>query len=104
VQLILGAAKSIQNDGFKVNIASIPCLDKFYKQDQAYRDSVVDPDIPKLVVEALHPDSWQGLINLNDTIIGMKTFGESAPANELMIKFGFTEENIVTEAKKLLKK
>jgi transketolase len=104
VQLILGAAKSIQNDGFKVNIASIPCLDKFYTQDQAYRDSVVDPDIPKLVVEALHPDSWQGLINLNDTIIGMKTFGESAPANELMIKFGFTEENIVTEAKKLLKK
>ena len=104
VQLILAAAKSIQNDGFKVNIASIPCLDKFYTQDQAYRDSVVDPDIPKLVVEALHPDSWQGLINLNDTIIGMKTFGESAPANELMIKFGFTEENIVTEAKKLLKK
>ena len=104
VQLILAAAKSIQNDGFKVNIASIPCLDKFYTQDKAYRDSVVDPDIPKLVVEALHPDSWQGLINLNDTIIGMKTFGESAPANELMIKFGFTEENIVTEAKKLLKK
>jgi transketolase len=104
VQLILAAAKSIQNDGFKVNIASMPCLDKFYMQDQAYRDSVVDPDIPKLVVEALHPDSWQGLINLNDTIIGMKTFGESAPANELMIKFGFTEENIVTEAKKLLKK
>ena len=104
VQLILAAAKSIQNDGFKVNIVSIPCLDKFYLQDQAYRDSVVDPDIPKLVVEALHPDSWQGLVNLNDTIIGMKTFGESAPAGELMKKFGFTEENIVTEAKKLLKK
>jgi transketolase len=104
VQLILAAAKSIQHDGFKVNIVSIPCLDKFYLQDQVYRDSVVDPDTPKLVVEALHPDSWQGLVNLNDTIIGMKTFGESAPASELMIKFGFTEENIVTEAKKLLKK
>ena len=104
VQLILAAAKSIQKDGFKVNIASIPCLDKFYMQEQSYRDRVVVPNIPKLVVEALHPDSWQGLINLNDTIIGMKTFGESAPASELMIKFGFTEENIVTEAKKLLKK
>ena len=104
VHLILAAAKSIRNDGFKVNIVSIPCLDKFYFQDQAYRDSVVDPDIPKLVVEALHPDSWQGLVNLNDTIIGMKTFGESAPASELMVKFGFTEENIVTEAKKLLGK
>jgi transketolase len=52
VQLILAAAKSIQQDGFKVNTASIPCLDKFYLQDKVYRDSVVDPDIPKLVVEA----------------------------------------------------
>ena len=104
VQLIVAAAASIQKDGFKVNIASVPCLDKFYLQDQAYRDSVVAPKIPKLVVEALHPDSWHGLINLNDTIIGMKTLGESAPASELMVKFGFTEENIVAEAKKLLKK
>ena len=104
VQLIVAAATSIQKDGFKVNIASVPCLDKFYLQDQAYRDSVVAPKIPKLVVEALHPDSWHGLINLNDTIIGMKTFGESAPASELMVKFGFTKENIVAEAKKLLKK
>jgi transketolase len=104
VQLILAAAKSIQNDGFKVNIVSIPCLDKFYLQDQTYRDSVVAPEIPKLVVEALHPDSWHGLVNLNDKIIGMKTFGESAPAGELMVKFGFTKENIVAEAKKLLTK
>ena len=104
VQLILAAAQSIQNDGLKVNVVSMPCLDKFYLQDQAYRDSVVDPKIPKLVVEALHPDSWHGLVNLNDTIIGMKTFGESAPASKLMTKFGFTEENIIVEAKKLHKK
>ena len=104
VQLILAAAQSIKNDGFKVNVVSMPCLDKFYLQDQAYRDSVVDPKIPKLVVEALHPDSWHGLVNLNDTVIGMKAFGESAPAGKLMTKFGFTEENIIVEAKKLLKK
>ena len=104
VQLILAAAQSLQNDGLKVNVVSMPCLDKFYLQDQAYRDSVVDPKIPKLVVEALHPDSWHGLVNLNDTIIGMKTFGESAPASKLMTKFGFTEENIIVEAKKLHKK
>jgi len=104
VQLILAAAQSIQNDGFKVNVVSMPCLDKFYLQDQAYRDSVVDSKIPKLVVEALHPDSWHGLVNLNDTIIGMKTFGDSAPASKLMTKFGFTEDNIIVEAKKLLKK
>jgi len=44
------------------------------------------------------------LVNLADTIIGMNTFGESAPANELMVKFGFTENNIITQAKKLLSK
>jgi transketolase len=104
VQLIIAAAKSIQNEGFKVNVVSMPCLDKFYLQDQVYRDSVVAPEIPKLVVEALHPDSWQGLVNLNDTIIGMNTFGESAPASELMVKFGFTENDIITEAKKLVSK
>ena len=82
----------------------MPCLDKFYQQDKKYRDSVVDPSMPKLIVEALHPDSWQGLINLTDTVIGMNTFGESAPASELMTKFGFTENNIITEAKKLLLK
>ena len=104
VQLIIAAAKSIQKDGFKANVVSMPCLDKFYSQDQIYRDGVVAPNIPKLVVEALHPDSWKGLINLNDTVIGMETFGASAPGNKLMIKFGFTEENVVAEAKKLIKK
>ena len=82
----------------------MPCLDKFYQQDKVYRDSVVDPMVPKLIVEALHPDSWHGLVNLADTIIGMNTFGESAPASELMVKFGFTENNIITQAKKLLSK
>jgi transketolase len=104
VQLIIAAAKSIQHEGLKVNVVSMPCLDKFYLQDKAYRDSVVAPEIPKLVVEALHPDSWQGLVNLNDMVIGMNTFGESAPATELMVKFGFTENNIITQVKKLILK
>jgi transketolase len=104
VQLIIAAAKSIQHEGLKVNVVSMPCLDKFYLQDKVYRDSVVAPEIPKLVVEALHPDSWQGLVNLNDMVIGMNTFGESAPASELMVKFGFTENNIITQVKKLLLK
>jgi transketolase len=104
VKLIVAAAQSIKEEGFKVNVVSMPCLDKFYQQDKVYRDSVVDPMVPKLIVEALHPDSWHGLVNLADTIIGMNTFGESAPASELMVKFGFTENNIITQAKKLLSK
>jgi len=52
----------------------------------------------------LHSSSWHGLTNLNDTVIGIDAFGESAPASELMQKFGFTEENILLEAKKLIQK
>ena len=104
VKLIIEAAKTIAKEGLKANVVSMPCLDKFVSQDKAYRDSIIDPEIPKLVVEALHPNSWHCLVNLNDIVIGMETFGESAPGNELMNEFGFTVENIVTQVKKLTAK
>ena len=104
VKLIIEAAKIIAKEGLKANVVSMPCLDKFVSQDKAYRDSIIDPEIPKLVVEALHPNSWHCLVNLNDIVIGMETFGESAPGNELMNEFGFTVDNIVTQAKKLTAK
>ena len=102
LKLVIAAGEALAKEGIKANVVSMPCLDKFYSQDQEYRSSVIDPNLPKLVVEALHPDSWHGLVNLNDMIIGIDTFGESAPANELMIKFGFTVENVIAETKKLL--
>ena len=101
VKLIIEAAKTIAKEGLKANVVSMPCLDKFVSQDKAYRDSIIDPEIPKLVVEALHPNSWHCLVNLNDVVIGMETFGESAPGNELMNEFGFTVDNIVSQVKKL---
>ena len=104
VKLIIEAAKTIAKEGLKANVVSMPCLDKFVSQDKAYRDSIINPEIPKLVVEALHPNSWHCLVNLNDVVIGMETFGESAPGDELMNEFGFTVNNIVTQAKKLTAK
>ena len=104
VKLIIEAAKTIAKEGLKANVVSMPCLDKFVSQDKAYRDSIINPEIPKLVVEALHPNSWHCLVNINDVVIGMETFGESAPGDELMNEFGFTVNNIVTQAKKLTAK
>ena len=104
VKLIIEAAKTIAKEGLKANVVSMPCLDKFVSQDKAYRDSIINPEIPKLVVEALHPNSWHCLVNLKDVVIGMETFGESAPGDELMNEFGFTVNNIVTQAKKLTAK
>ncbi|MDC1387711.1 transketolase [Gammaproteobacteria bacterium] len=104
LQLILSAAKVLAAEGIKANIVSMPCLDKFYSQSESYRNETIVPSSPKLIVEALHSSSWHGLTNLNDTVIGIDTFGESAPASELMQKFGFTEENVLLEAKKLIQK
>ena len=102
LQLILGVANELEKGGIKVNIVSMPCLDKFYTQEDDYKARVIKPDLPKLVVEALHPASWYGLINLQDKVIGIDSFGESAPAPELMKKFGFTQENILEVAKTLI--
>ena len=104
LQLILSAAEALAAEGIKANIVSMPCLDKFYSQSESYRHETIAPSSPKLIVEALHSSSWHGLTNLNDTVIGIDTFGESAPASELMQKFGFTEENVLLEAKKLIQK
>ena len=57
---------------------------------------------PTLFVEALHPDSWLTIAKHEDTVIGIKTFGESAPGDELMKEFGFTVENIISSVKKLI--
>jgi len=104
LQLILSAAEALAAEGIKANIVSMPCLDKFYSQSESYRHETIAPSSPKLIVEALHSSSWHGLTNLNDVVIGIDTFGESAPASELMQKFGFTEENVLLEAKKLIQK
>ena len=82
----------------------MPCLDKFYSQTETYRHATINPSAPKLIVEALHSASWQGLTNLDDVVIGIDTFGESGPASDLMKKFGFTVDNILAEAKKLISK
>ena len=102
LQLILLAAAELEAQGIKANVVSMPCLDKFYSQPDSYRSEIIAPTMPKLVVEALHSASWYGLTNLDDTVIGIDTFGGSAPASDLMKKFGFTLENVLLEAKKLI--
>ena len=86
----------------KINVVSMPCLDLFNEQDQAYRESVILPNIPKLFVEISHPASWGPIGSSMDKIMGIKTFGESAPGNILIKEFGFDASNIANEAKKLL--
>ena len=74
----------------------MPCAEIFSEQDAAYRDSVLIPTIrARVAVEALHADYWYKFVGLDGRVVGMRTFGESAPGDQLMKEFGFTVENVV---------
>ncbi|WP_305818961.1 transketolase [Photobacterium leiognathi] len=90
-------------EGRKVRLVSIPATDLFDKQDAAYRESVLPSDVTaRVAVEAGIADYWYKYVGFDGRIIGMTSFGESAPAEELFKMFGFTTENVVNTAKELL--
>ena len=102
VQLALDAASNLSKDGINANIISMPSLDLFLEQSDDYKASVLGKNLPTLAVEMAHPDSWYKLLNKSDKVLGIETFGESAPASDLMQHFGFTITNVVSMAKSLL--
>ena len=102
VQLIIDAAKELKNHSISVNVVSMPSLDIFLQQSEEFQSSIVNPDQPILVVECSHPNSWYRILNRKDKVIGMESFGESAPGSELLEHFGFNTENVVNSAKSLL--
>ena len=80
----------------------MPSTDVFDAQDAAYKESVLPAAVSRRVaVEAGIADYWYKYVGLNGAVVGMTTFGESAPANELFEHFGFTVENIVNKANEL---
>ena len=102
VQLALDAAKELKNDSINANVVSMPCLDIFLDQDKEYRNKIINPEKPVLVVECAHPNSWYRILNRNDKVIGIETFGESAPGSELLNHFGFNTDNVIKTAKSLI--
>ena len=103
LQLILDAAEALEKDfGIASNVVSMPCLDRFLDNKDDYHSSILKPNLPILVVELSHPNSWYKLLNKKDKVLGIETFGESAPANILLEHFGFTIPNVVEMAKSLV--
>lgn len=102
VNLAMNAAQQLEDEGISVRVVSMPSTSYFDQQDKTYRDSVLPADIPKLAIEAAHSDFWYKYIGSNGDILGMTTFGESAPGGVLMEHFGFTTGNVVKKAKALL--
>ena len=90
-------------EGVKVRVVSMPSINVFDKQDEAYRESVLPSNVTKRVaIEAGIADFWYKYVGSNGRIVGMNSFGESAPADQLFKVFGFTVENVVAKAKEIL--
>ncbi|MUL11308.1 transketolase [Aliivibrio fischeri] len=103
VELAVEAAAQLTAEGKAVRVVSMPSTDAFDKQDEAYREAVLPSAVTKrIAIEAGIADFWYKYVGFGGKIIGMTTFGESAPADELFKMFGFTTENVVNTAKELL--
>ena len=103
IELVVSAAKILRQEGRQVRVVSMPCTERFDKQDEAWQETVLPKDVRKrLAVEASIAGFWQRYTGLDGKVIGMTTFGESAPAGILFDHFGFTKDNVLEQARALL--
>ncbi|NUL37224.1 transketolase [Kosakonia sacchari] len=105
MEITVNAAEQLTQEGHKVRVVSLPSTDIFDAQDEAWRESVLPSEVSaRVAVEAGIADYWYKYVGLKGAIVGMTSYGESAPAEKLFPYFGFTVENVVAKAKAVLKK
>jgi transketolase len=103
VSLVMAAAEQLAAGGKQARVVSMPCAEVFEQQDAAYHEAVLPSDVlARVAVEALHADYWYKYVGLDGRVVGMTTFGESAPAADLMKYFGFTVENVLAVVEEVL--
>jgi transketolase len=102
VALAVEAAKALGEKGRRIRVVSMPCTDCFDAQPQSYRESVLPPGVPCVAIEAGVRDGWWRYVGGCGAVIGMNTFGASAPAKQLFEHFGFTRDNVVRTVEGLL--
>ncbi|AIJ07649.1 MULTISPECIES: transketolase [Edwardsiella] len=104
VELAMNAAAALSAEGRQVRVVSMPSTEVFDKQDAAYREAVLPSAVSaRVAVEAGIADFWFKYVGLNGAVVGMTSFGESAPAEQLFVEFGFTVDNVLAKARALLK-
>jgi len=102
IELAMKSAQLLSDEGIAARVVSMPCTDVFNRQDQAYKDSVLLKNIPRVAIEAGVSDFWFKYVGLDGAVIGIGTFGESAPAGALFKHFGFTTEKVLAAAKSVI--
>ena len=105
MEITVNAAKALTDEGHKVRVVSLPSTDVFEAQDDSYKESVLPRDVrARVAVEAGIADYWYKYVGIDGAIVGMTSYGESAPAEKLFPFFGFTTENVIKKAKSVMGK
>ncbi len=103
VGVTVKAAEALKAKGRNVRVVSMPSTSVFDQQDAGYKESVLPISVfARVAVETAHVDFWSKYVGLEGAVVGMSTFGESAPGPALMEHFGFTVDNIVNTVEELL--
>jgi transketolase len=101
LELAMAAQKALAGEGIATRVVSMPCTNVFDRQTDAYQESVLPLSLPAVAIEAAHPDFWRKYVGRTGVVVGMPTFGESAPAKDLYAYFGITTQRVVDAARTL---
>ncbi|WP_027087708.1 transketolase [Cohnella panacarvi] len=103
VQLAVASQKALAEQGVHVRVVSMPSMDLFDAQDAAYKESVLPKSVKaRLAIEMAHPFGWDRFVGDGGAVLGISTFGASAPGDRVIKEYGFTVENVVAQFNKLL--
>ena len=100
--LAMEAHAALAAEGIATRVVSMPCTNVFDRQPEAYQDKVLPLALPAVAIEAAHPDFWRKYVGRTGTVVGMPTFGESAPAKDLYAHFGITAQRVVESVRNLM--
>jgi len=102
VQLALGAHETLGGEGIRSRVVSLPCWEIFDRQDAEYRDSVLPPAVSaRVAIEEAATQGWERYVGLAGEIVGMRTFGQSAPFADVEAEFGFTPDEVARVAREV---
>jgi len=96
LEIAMKAQAELATQGIATRVVSMPCSNVFDRQSEAYQEMVLPLSLPTVAIEAAHPDFWRKYVGRTGVVIGMPTFGESAPAPQLYKHFGITAERVVS--------
>ncbi len=101
LELAMNAQAVLAGEGIATRVVSMPCSNVFDRQSAAYQEEVLPLRLPTVAIEAAHPDFWRKYVGRTGAVVGMTTFGESAPAKDLYAHFGITSERVVAAVRTL---